>query len=151
MSFMAEQSALRLLAGFFKARCENEPNPLYNFCACGLEELAESYPAYCTNAVVTAPFMAEINFFAKQFTSQPEELVVDVQGFAFMLFEALAAVMRETSFRTSKGYLEPPVAVLEFFERSGHWHDKDGTLVSEYYYSKIPNMLQNSFVAAKAG
>lgn len=59
----------------------------------------------------------------------------------FCLFEDLALLVRAHSLRPSVVTTSTPlVALLDAFESSGEWHPEDGTLVSEWYWLRLPAM-----------
>ena len=121
------------------------PDPeLLGLCANTLRELAGEDRNSAAGLKLTMPFLLEANrilqLLCVNFTSQPQLL----HDRAFALLECMAVITKERSLNKRKTKILPAqAALMRYFESSGQWSRDDGTLVSDYYYTKIPASLAN--------
>ena len=142
MPYSHERDKLHALANFFRVQGEHQQSPLCRFCATGLDELAAECAKYHEHSVVAAPFLEEIRMTALLVSEAIGHVAHDAQAVAFGTLESLAAIMREVSLRRQGELTEAQQTILEFFEMSGLWEQHDGTLVTDYYYNRIPAAMQ---------
>ena len=119
---------------------------MFEVCARGLEAVCAHLDRYRSGVVMTADFLKELGETAKGVCG---ETCSDVQAASFALVELMALVMRETSLRAGTVPTQAEAALLRYFEESGNWDPHDSTLVSDYYYRKIPMALLPSFSGEK--
>lgn len=142
MPYSHEKEKFIALADFFRAQSERQQSPLCSVCATGLDELAAHCAKYHENSVVAAPFLEETRMTAMLLSGSFGQVAHDAQAVAFGTLESLATVMREVSLRCQEEMTDAQQATLEFFEMSGLWEQNDGTLVTDYYYNRIPRAIQ---------
>ena len=70
-----------------------------------------------------------------------------LEDIVFAITEEMAVLMREHCLRTGPdGISDEERKIMDFFETSGLWFLGDGTLVSEYYYVKLPTQIIADYV-----
>ncbi len=62
----------------------------------------------------------------------------------FALFEEMAVLTREKYLRAGGNVTPVEEEVMRYFEQSGLWRINDGTLVSEYYFVRLPMAVLRS-------
>lgn len=127
-------------AARLKGVVDEAPEPqLMLLCAQGLHELAENLHWYTSGLTVSTPFFEELLETVQSVCQDEEVPVMVMHDKAFGLMECLAVIVRESSLRQkSEQTLPAQINVMRYFEGCGHWTPGDGTLVTEYYYSRIP-------------
>ena len=130
------KAAARLEAMFMEA-----PEPeILRLCGVFLRCIADD-PDYASGFTVTAPFLQEAMAAIRDLCGDAADIGV-MHDRAFALMECMAVIAREHTFRKgAQKTLAAQADLMRFFEKSGHWAEGDGTLVSEYYYSRIPNNI----------
>ena len=133
-----------VVAGLLKKHALRLSNPkLANICSDGLEDVGQYLDEYETAAQIASDFVKELHNSVDQLMEFKNVTVHKLEDAAFNLFEPIAVIMREMVLR-NKGNPPPrPVQgeILRSFEDSENWRPEDPTLVSEYYYHKIPASL----------
>lgn len=120
------------------------PDPeLIGLCAGMLRELAGQDKSDTANLRLATPFLLEANsilqILCMDVASQPKLLHDRV----FALLECMAVIAKERSLSKKQQALPAQAALMRYFESCGQWSRDDGTLVSDYYYSRIPAHLAN--------
>ncbi len=122
---------------------------LMEVCSLGLREYAHQYYAYQSCVKTAAPFIQELAAEVSGLCPGGSHSPDGGHDMAFVLVEALALIMREAVLR--KGNHQPTSeqeAVMRYFEQSGHWRHGEGSLVTDYYYTRIPIDVMHSLVAS---
>lgn len=134
------RKACHTTADYFTSIGSETFNPeLMKLCAEGLRELGDNIEEYSSKATISSCFFQELCEKVKSISDDTAPKTELQHDNAFALFEALAVVFRETFLRAGASALKPiQQAILDFFEGSGHWKANEGTLVSDYYYNRIP-------------
>ena len=128
-----------------------EDAELFSICERGLGEFAARSERYRASVHTAKPFMDELEQMLQRLELRAMALEGQRQEVAFGLVEALTMIMRETVLRTGGEFSEAEKDVLRFFETSGRWTPMDGTLVSDYYYVRIPISVMLEFANQKTG
>lgn len=103
------------------------------------------------HAPVHAPAPAEVGM-----ASPPVPSDAQLADAAFMLVEDMAALFRERSLRDPESPVPPAEeALLAHFESCGEWQPADGSLVTDWYYVRLPalvlaQLLRRTKAAARA-
>lgn len=102
------------------------------------DTVAESLVYLCEHASLFDHLVSD-SPFKTHFFSQLE-LCSDSQdhSLAFTLFEDIAVFFREKTLRSRESPSALEEKVLHIFEHCGEWDEKDTTLVSIWYWSKLP-------------
>ena len=133
-----------VVAALLKKHALRSPNSeLANICSAGLEDVGQYLDEYETVVQIASDFVKELHNSVDQLVEFKNITVHKLEDAAFNLFEPIAVIMREMVLR-NKGNSPPrPVQgeILRSFEDSENWLPEDSTLVSEYYYHKIPASL----------
>lgn len=112
------------------------PTALQSLVCNATGHIAENCTIFNGCVTLDTPFMRE--FFA---SINARDLATDDEA-VFALFECLAIFFREKRLRMGGGVLAPQeVAVISYFESSGHWPTDDQTMVNEWYWHKLPRKL----------
>lgn len=99
-------------------------------CKAGLQLLLRNPQSYDTHVTAPSPFT---DHFLEALAQLPHPDAV------FGLFEDLVIFMREKSLRCHGDNACPvETSLLSHFETLGEWHMGDGTLVSEWYWVRLP-------------
>lgn len=140
---LCRQVALRLET----LAAEAEDSELAHICVQGLLEIADRYAKYKNSTVTGRRFMEELDESVRSILKEKDLAAKEMHSIAFQMIEAIAVVIREASLRESTQ--QPHAvqeAVMRYFEESGHWHPGDGSLVSDYYYNRIPIGVMHSLI-----
>jgi len=116
------------------------PEPqLMRLCAESLQEMAENLHWYNSDITVATPFWEELCKTVRDMCMDTESHSGVMHDMAFELIECLALISRESTLKQkTRPALPAQTDVMRYFEGCGHWTPGDGTLVTEYYYSRIP-------------
>ena len=142
----ATKRACQATADYFADLAPEAFDPeLMKLCADGLHEVAENYEEYLSTAKTSSSFLRELAEKVKHIATDEKKEAHLQHDNAFAIFEAMAVVLRETFLRTGASSLRPVQhAILSFFEGSGNWKANEGSLVSDYYYNRIPIAVLHS-------
>jgi|GEM_PF-968675 len=123
-----------------KSVVDEAPEPqLMLLCAQGLHEMGENLHLYTSGLHVSAPFFEELCETVLSVCQDSDIPVIAMHDKAFGLMECLAIIARESTLRQKRETALPAQTnVMRYFEGCGHWTPGDGTLVTEFYYSRIP-------------
>ncbi len=132
MSFSAHRSDMALFVSKLRA-CQEKVHPFKDIVAESLEHMTKHTDAFDVN-VSYSPF---IEHFVSLITSSLDD---DDDGIYFGLFEDIAIFFREKTLKTSGAGNAIEQRVLDFFESFGEWHPLDGTMVSDWYWKKLPRV-----------
>lgn len=140
---LCRQAASRLTT----LAAEAEDPELTHICVQGLLEIADRYAKYKNTTVTGRRFMDELDESVRSLLKEKDFAAEEMHSVAFQMIEAIAVVIREASLRESTQ--QPRAAqeaVMRYFEESGHWHPGDGSLVSDYYYNRVPIGVMHSLI-----
>ena len=108
-------------------------------CAQCLHEMGENLSLYTSGLQVSTLFFEELCKIIQSVCRDCDIPVIAMLDKAFGLMECLAVIVRESTLRQKSAKALPAQAdVMRYFEGCGHWMPGDGTLVTEFYYSRIP-------------
>ena len=127
-------------ASLFKDSASEAPDPqLMMLCAQSLFEMAENMHAYIADLTVSTVFFEELRTSVWSVCQEKDASPVAMHDKAFGIMECLAVLSRESTLREeNRSALPVQKDLMRYFEGCGHWTPGDGTLVTEYYYSRIP-------------
>lgn len=127
-------------AALFTHIAAETPDPkLVSLCAQGLTEMAENRQQYAACLEEAAPFWSELCETVRSVCAAANYSPATLYDKAFCLMECLAVITRENVLKSKAQTLLPAQAdIMCYFEDCGHWAQGDGTLVSDYYYRRIP-------------
>lgn len=121
---------------YFEEESNKQPyEQIYGLCAAGLKVVSENLSVLGQELGATRPYLREMEGVLTRFDPQAQCPWKDPQAAAFQLMESMAVVLREFYTRSGKAVDANTQAVFSYFEKSGHWHAADGTLVSTCYHS----------------
>lgn len=118
-------------------------------CAAGLRCLAENAEQYDRLIVrpnaFAAHFAATVAMLAPTAALAPPATAPaggQIDDAAFMLVEDMAALFRERSLRAPEDAPRAAErALLDHFERCGEWLPADGTIITDWYYVRLPALV----------
>lgn len=120
---------------------------LFELCALGLQEIAERFDEYRHYVAVSLPFAEHLVGAVQSVCIELSCENTNRQESAFALMEDMAVIFREVALRKGYENLSPPgQTILHYFESSGHWRANEGTLVADYYYTRIPVAVMQGFM-----
>lgn len=131
-------------AKFLAAHVPDSFDPeLTRACSNALLDIAECADAYEGKIEVGSLFLREL-WVAMAGMEQIKNVTrLALHDWIFNLFEALAILTREETLRDNKA--RPAQAeAMRYFTKSGHWLPEDATLVAEYFYRKLPELLTDN-------
>ncbi len=132
-------------AATFKDMYATTKIEIFSLCARGLLAITAQQERYSHTAIVKTPFWNELQAALALVCN--EGCQEDLQAEGFRILEAVMLIMREASLRMGNERTKEEAELLAFFEQSGNWQANDGTLVSDYYYSRIPRTVQRKLRA----
>lgn len=137
-------------AHFLAAQAPDSVEPeLTRACSAALLDMAE-HSAACEGLIeIGAPFLKEFQTAMAGIEQIRKVTRLALHDWVFSLFESLAILMREETLRNQK--VRPAQKkVMHYFMKSGHWLPGDSTLVAEYFYRKLPGLLEDSVLKEDA-
>ena len=136
----ATKNACHATANYFSSLASDSFDPeLMQLCADGLREVAENYEEYSSVVSTASPFLRELSEKVKLIAHDAKREAELQHDHAFSLMESMAVVLREVLLRKGASVLKPAHhKLLDFFEGSGHWKANEGSMVTDYYYNRIP-------------
>ena len=109
-------------------------------CSEALFDMAERASVYESTIQIANRFLKEFHAAISGLGKVKNATRNALHDWTFEVFEALAILAREDALRNHT--VRPAQAkAIRYFTESGHWMPDDPTLVSEYYYHKIPASL----------
>lgn len=141
MEITLSSADCRKAAVVLEAAFKTAPAPqLMQICAGCLYEIADSGPSYTPDIHVGLAFLSQAEKIIQALytaDSASPELLHDL---AFELVECFAVIAKENSLNGSaRDATAAQAEVMRYFEESGEWSPNDGTLVTQYYYLRIPD------------
>ncbi len=148
MQHRVQKSVILTAANCLKDAIPHAPDrELVSLCVQGLEEIAQHQDEYSRLISASEPFaqhLAEgIKMICDDFSQNPAEQ----HDAAFVLLEDLAIIMREAVLlRGNKPPTPVQYNIMRYFESCGYWMFNDGTLVSDYYYTRVPIHVMKTLI-----
>ena len=128
-------------ADFLAEQAPHSVEPeLARACSEVLFDMAERVSAYENTIQIADFFLKEFHTAISRLEKIKNATKNALHDWTFELFETLAILAREDVLRNHSARPAQAEAIRYFME-SGHWMPDDPTLVSEYYYHKIPALL----------
>ena len=113
-------------------KAEQQDWPLEKFFRSGLVSLKEFSTDYDSIIDEHNPFYQEFTSYLHQEALETEDL--------FSLFECLVIFIRMRQMASPGLTLSPgEQSVLDYFETCGEWSSRDDTLVSHWYWKRLPD------------
>lgn len=114
-----------------------------------LKAITGKWSSYADNIIVAECFLG---FFCenvgrllqcleamREKPEEREEILAEFAEVVFAITEETAVLMREYALRTGySGLNQDELDFMDYFDASGRWFLGDGTMVSEYYYVRVP-------------
>lgn len=130
-------------ANILAARAEDSLEPeLVRSCSEAVRELAEHLDS-CRRAVRIAKlFYREFCVSIKQTSDLEKAPNYILHDATFFLFESLIIVLREEALRNEAAKAKRPARAkaMRYFKQCGHWLPEDNTMVSDFFYRKLPSI-----------
>ena len=108
-----------------------------------LADMGARFDVYERAAKIGAPFLNELHAAMASLDHFQTATRHALHDWIFNAFEAAAVLTREVMLRNGEN-LPSQAGVINYFVSSGHWLPGDSTLVAEYFYHKLPALLEEA-------
>lgn len=116
---------------------------LTHACSNVLLDIAEYADSYEGKIEIGSLFLKEFRVAMSSMEQIKKVTRLALHDWIFNLFEALAILTREETLRNNNA--RPAQAeAMRYFTKSGHWLPEDATLVAEYFYRKLSQLLTDN-------
>ncbi len=125
-------------ADFLAEHAQQSVEPeLTRACSDVLFDVAEHLGTYESTIQIAKIFLKEFHSAIARLEQIKKATRNVLHDWTFELFESLAILSREDFLRNNSAR-PAQTGAMRYFMKSGHWLPDDPTLVSEYYYRKLP-------------
>ena len=108
-----------------------------------LSDMGARFDVYERAAKIGAPFLNELHAAMASLDHFQTATRHALHDWIFNAFEAAAVLTREVMLRNGENR-PSQTEVMDYFVNSGHWLPDDSTLVAEYFYRKLPALLEKT-------
>ena len=108
-----------------------------------LSDMGKRFGVYESAARIGMPFLNELRVAMASLDQLKTATRLVLHDWIFNAFEAAAVLTREVMLRNGEN-LPSQAGVINYFVSSGHWLPGDSTLVAEYFYHKLPALLEEA-------